>query len=70
MRPEAWRLFRMLQDAQNLKKVGRLNTISQISTQNLGRHGFSNLPQTNKWKQRSCFEDHIFGVGFEIEGLN
>jgi hypothetical protein len=35
-----------------------------------GKLGFSDLPQTNWWKCRSCSKDHVFGVGFEFGGFN
>jgi hypothetical protein len=38
----------MLKNIRNLKKFGRLNIVSQIYTQNLERHEFSDLPQI-KW---------------------
>jgi hypothetical protein len=60
----------MLQNIRNLRKIGRLNTISQISTQNLERHEFSDLPQIKWWKRRSCFLDHVSEVGFEIWSFN
>jgi hypothetical protein len=43
--------------------------LSKINT-NLEELGFSDLPQSNWWKRRSCFEDHVPGVGFEFVSFN
>jgi len=42
---------------------------SKINT-NLWKTKISDLPQTNRWKRRFCFEDHIFEVGFEFGSFN
>jgi hypothetical protein len=60
----------MLQNVQNLKKMKRLGLTPQKSTKNLERHGFLDLPQFEQWKRRSCFEDHVSEVEFEIGSFN
>jgi hypothetical protein len=69
-RRKAWRLFKMLQNVQNLMNIERLGSIPQKYTQNIRRLEFSDLPQTKRWKHRSCFENHVFKVRFEIGGFN
>jgi len=70
VKPSAWRLCRTLQNTQYLKKIERLNSNSQKSTQNLEELGFSKLPQNDRWKHRSCSKDHVSGVGFEFRSFN
>jgi hypothetical protein len=60
----------MFQNTQNLKNIERLGSIPQKSTQNLRRQEFLDLTQIERWKCRSCFEDHVYGVRFEIKDFN
>jgi hypothetical protein len=60
---------RTLLNTQYLKKIERLNSNSKKSTRNLEELGFLDLPQTNRWKCRSCSKDHVFGIGFEFGGF-
>jgi hypothetical protein len=63
-------LSRILQNTQYLDKIERSNSNSKKWTQNLEELGFSNLPQTNRWKRRFYPEDPKSGVRFEFESFN
>jgi hypothetical protein len=64
MQPITWRMFRKLQNAQNLMKNQDQTHISSNLTQNFKEQEFTKLPQTNPSKHKSGFIDHIFEVRF------
>jgi len=71
MQPEAWRLFRKLQNTQSLKNIERLNSIFQETTQNPKEQEFLKLFQIDLSKCRSLFlVVHVSEVRFEFEGLD
>jgi hypothetical protein len=70
MQPNARNSFRTLQTIQYLKKIERSNSNFQKSPQNLKELGFSDLPQNDRWKRRSCSKDYVFDVGFGFESFN
>jgi hypothetical protein len=63
-------MARIPQEHQIPKEIEILSSILQRSAQNLWELEFSDLPQIDQWKRRSCFVDHISRVRFEFEGLD
>jgi len=70
MQLNTWRMFRKLQNTQNLKNNKHCIQISKDLTRNLKRQEFRNLSQTNRSKRGSLCIDHVPGVRFEVWGLN